>query len=50
MPSTIVLAYAYRSDYLARCLALETRRRIRPLVRSLARARRSTRSRFLFSI
>lgn len=23
MPSTIVLAYAYRSDYLARCLALD---------------------------
>lgn len=38
MPSTIVLAYAYRSDYLARCLALETSRCIRPFARSLARS------------
>lgn len=38
MPSTIVLAYAYRSDYLARCLALDTSRRIRLLARSLARS------------
>lgn len=38
MPSTIVLAYAYRSDYLARCLALDTSRSIRPLARSFARS------------